>query len=143
MLHYIIFMARDLDPLLKEIDKIMDDFVDSVFAKSQQNLVDDNKIDTGTLFKTGNIVRKFLDKEIVYPASYATDVEYGRMAGTMPPIDSLTKWVERKLRVPKNESRSVAFAIAKSIKERGIEQTPFLRNALEQTQLEFKNLKFK
>ena len=46
-------------------------------------------------------------------------LEFGRRAGTMPPIDPIQDWVERKLNVSADESRGVAFAIAKKIKEKG------------------------
>ena len=42
-------------------------------------------------------------------------LEFGRRHGEMPPIDPIKKWVESKLGVSKEESRGVAFAIAKKI----------------------------
>lgn len=131
-------MVKAKDQMLKIIDEYMDDFINSVFAKSQNNLVDDNKIDTGTLFKTANVNREFLSKEIVYPASYAESVEFGRNPGSMPPVDPLVKWVRRKLGVRNlQEAQSIAWAISKSIKKRGIAPVRFLRNAIEATEAEF------
>lgn len=46
-------------------------------------------------------------------------LEFGRSGGTMPPIDKLQGWVERKLGVAPEESRSVAFAVAKKIEKEG------------------------
>ena len=137
-------MADIVDTIMQEFDKQMDRFVDQVFAESQQNLVDEGKIDTGNLLKTGNINRKFLEKEIVYPAPYAEPVHFGRVAGTMPPVAPLEKWARRKLliRDPK-EARRTAWAIAFAIKERGIQPSPFLQNALDKVELEWKNKKIR
>lgn len=124
--------------VIEEIDKQMDNFIDRVFQLSQENLVNDGKIDTGTLFKTANVKRKFLEKEIIYPASYAEAVEFGRDAGSMPPPQALYKWVRRKLGI-KNEVqiRRTAFAIAKAIEKRGIEPSMFLRRAIDKARGEF------
>jgi len=124
---------------LEELDKEMNNIIDRTFELSQGNLVDENKIDTGTLFKTGNINRAFLEKEIVYPAPYAEYVEFGRMPGQMPPPDALIKWVQRKLGVTNEaEAKRVSFAIAQAIKKRGIEPTPFLREAFAKVKTEMK-----
>jgi len=128
-----------VDTVLKAVDKEMDKIADRVFEISQNNLVRDEKIDTSTLLKTANVNRDFLEKEVVYPASYASDVEFGRSAGTMPPIAPLQKWVRRKLGVSdEKQARSLAFAIALSIKRRGIAASPYLRPAIEQTAAEMK-----
>lgn len=122
-------MASDLKKgMLDAIDKWMDDAADEIFAGSQDNLVNDAKIDTGFLLKTGNINRVRLKKTIIYPADYADDVEYGRMAGTMPPVAPIKEWTKRKLGItnPK-QLNNTAWAIATSIKSRGIQPAPYLR----------------
>ncbi len=124
-------MAPPEEQILKAVDQIMDQIIDEIFAESQQNLLDDDKYDTGFLFKTANVNRKFLEKEIVYPANYAETVHYGRNPGSMPPPQALEKWVRRKLKVPKKDVRHVAFKIAMSIKQRGIMPTPYLERAVE------------
>lgn len=43
----------------------------------------------------------------------------GRKAGKFPPINVIQGWVERKLNVPKEESRGVAFVIARKIAQKG------------------------
>lgn len=54
------------------------------------------------------------------PLSYGEVVEKGRRPGrAMPPVDPLGLWVHRKLGVPADEARSVAFAIAISIARKG------------------------
>jgi len=132
-------MAKNEDVILKEIDKKMDDFIDTVFGMSQQALVDQQKIDTGNLLKSGNVRRSFLEKEIIYSAPYADVIEYGRSPGTMPPFEVLFKWVRRKLGVRNvKKARSIAYAIALSIKKRGIMPSPYLYNSVQKARGEFK-----
>lgn len=132
-------MARPEDVVLEEVDKFMDDYIDRVFQLSQEFLVENGKIDTTNLLKSGNINRKFLEKQITYSAPYADIVEFGRNPGEMPPPQALEKWVRRKLQIvnPK-EIKSVSFAIALSIKQRGITPAPYLTSSFEQANVEFK-----
>ena len=46
-------------------------------------------------------------------------LEYGRKAGTMPPVAVIRAWVQRKLNVPEDELDSVAFLIARKIQREG------------------------
>jgi len=46
-------------------------------------------------------------------------LEFGRKPGQMPPIEPIQKWVESKLGVSSDESKGVAFAIAKKIAKKG------------------------
>ena len=64
-------MPSPEDVVLNEINNVMDKVVDRIFQLSQERLIEDNKIDTGTLLKTANVNRKFLDKEITYFFSYS------------------------------------------------------------------------
>ncbi len=116
---------------LDAMDEFMDNIVDEIFAKSQENLVRDGKVDTANLLKSGNVNRRYLEKEIVYTAPHAEAVEFGRSPGIMPPPDALIKWCERKLGVNPKEAKNVAFAVALAIKQRGIEPSPYLRPAIE------------
>lgn len=136
-------MAEPEDVLLDAIDKIANDYVDRAFQLSQQNLVADGKIDTGILLKSGNINRFFLDKEIVYTAPHAEPIEFGRVAGTMPPVDPIIRWVLRK-GFANNQvtARKIAWAVAVAIKQRGLDPSPYLEPALEQTSVEFKRKVF-
>ena len=131
-------MPDPVEVVLQEIDRAMDDYIDRVFELSQQFLVDQNKIDTGTLFKTANIERRFLEKTIVYPAPHADDIEYGRVAGTMPPVDPIIAWVKRKLAITnEKEARQTAWAIAFTIKQRGTQPSPYLTPSIIQANNEF------
>lgn len=122
----------DKKQILDAIDRKMDDVADQIFAKSQSNIVDNGSIDEGTLLKTGNINREYLQKTIIYPAPHAEPTEFGRSPGSMPPVDSLVGWVNRKLAIiDPIEARSVAFAIARDIKINGQKPRPFLGPAVE------------
>jgi hypothetical protein len=120
-------MSNTVNELLQIIDEYLDDFADAVIEKASQNLVDMNKIDRGLLLKSGDVNRAFLDKEIVFGVPYADAVEFGQEPGSMPPPQSLEKWIRRKLGVtnPK-EIRQVSFAIAQKIKQKGIQPAPYL-----------------
>jgi len=131
-------MGSEEKDILDEVNRQMDDFVDRIFQLSQERLIEDDKVDTSFLLKTANVNRQFLKKTIVYPAIYAENIEYGRMPGSMPPVDSLITWVKRKLGITNSkEARGIAWAIAKSIKKRGIDPSPFLEPAVEQAVEEF------
>lgn len=125
--------------VMDEIDKFMDNFIDRVFEHSQNNIIADGKVDTGTLLKTGNVNREYLRKEIVYPAEYAWYVHNGRQPGSMPPVEPIKEWVKRKLNVKNDkEATSIAWAICKAIEQRGIQPFPFLLNAANQTAAEMR-----
>lgn len=60
-------------------------------------------------------------------------LQFGRRAGTMPPVSVLEGWVRRKLNVPEDEVKGVAFAIAKKIQKKG---TNILTNKAKGLELE-------
>ena len=137
-------MPEPEDVILQEIDKELDTFIDTVFSRSQQRLIDEGKVDTANLLKSGNVTRKFLEKQITYSAPYSDVIEYGRFPGSMPPPEALEKWVRRKLGVRnEKEVKRVAFTIAMAIKKRGMDGTFFLTQSLDQTELEFQNRRVK
>ncbi len=125
-------ISLDSEQILKALDKRLDEVVDEVFANSQQNIVDKKIIDEGTLLKSGNITREFLSKTITYGVPYADVMEFGRLPGTMPPVDPLIAWVLRKgLAKNEKEARQIAWAIAKDIKANGMIPRPYLGPAVE------------
>jgi hypothetical protein len=126
--------------LLQAIDEKMDELVDEVFANSQSNIVDQGIVDEGTLLKTGNINRQFLSKQIVYPAPHASDIEFGRLPGSMPPVQPLEEWVRRKqIANDPKDVRRIAFAIAKDIEKNGQTPRPFMSPAIDKARLTLKN----
>ncbi len=147
-------MARPEDVILEEIDKYMDDYIDRVFQLSQEALnekhtkrfksgktIQVTTTDTGLLFKTANINRKFLEKQIVYPASYASDIEFGNNGISVSP-EELMKWVKRKLLKGKSAKDStvlrIATNIARSLRARGHSPDPYITPAFTQANVEFK-----
>lgn len=147
-------MANPEDIVIDEIDNIMNDFADRIFELSQDNLTKRHSkkfksgnsktvitTDVGTLLKTGNInVNEKLEKTIVYPVPYASDVEFGNN-GKEVDIKNLGKWVKRKLL--KNKEKSplkilrVTKNIAKTLRSRGQSPDPFLKPAITQALNEF------
>ena len=55
------------------------------------------------------------------PAEWAIPLEVGRKPGKMPPVDAIQYWVERKGLAQGEDSRQVAFLIARAIGRRGTE----------------------
>jgi hypothetical protein len=124
------------DAIQRELREKMRDITDEIFSDSQRNLVDEDKVDTGNLLRSGRVISDETSDgwpvfRITYNAPYASDVHYGREPGSMPPVGRLAEWVRRNIDLEDDESpREVAFVIAKAIEDRGIEPTPFLENAL-------------
>ena len=129
----------DEKELLDLFDKQLDAIADFIFTKSQQNIVNKGIVDEGTLLKSGNINRKFLDKQIIYTVPYADSIEFGRIPGTMPPIDPIKGWIRRKLGIrDEKEVNNIAWAIALDIKRNGTTPRPFLTPAIALAQTRFK-----
>jgi hypothetical protein len=126
-------VADDIASITKNIqletDKVLDEMADFVLADSQRRVKDNGSIDTGFLVKTANVNRKFLRKEITYPAPYAAFVEYGTTPH-MPPIEPIKKYLMRKTGMSEKEATNAAWAVAKRIAKEGTEPKPFLRPAL-------------
>jgi hypothetical protein len=129
----------DKNELLDLIDEQLDQVADFIFTKSQENIVNKSIVDEGTLLKSGNINRKYLDKEVVYSVPYADSIEFGRMPGQIPPITPIKLWVQRKLGVSdEKEANRIAWAIAQDIKKNGTDPRPFLTPAIAQAKKRFK-----
>ena len=130
--------SKNQEIILDFVDAKMDDLADRIFELAVQQLIDDGKIDTGFLTQTAFVQRNRLSKQVIFPADYASVVNYGRSPNSrMPPPSELYKWVKRKLGVKgeKNIKRT-AFAIAKAIGERGIEGNFFAENSVDQARAE-------
>lgn len=84
----------------------------------------------------GNLVGKYGSslKDEIYPQV----MEYGRAPGTMPPPDALLRWVHLKIRPGLEMEQSVAFRIARKIKQRGIKGNFFMRDGLEKSKKQIK-----
>lgn len=68
-------------------------------------------------------------------AAHAIVVHEGRGANKKrPPIEPIRRWAMRKLGVPEERSRGVAFVIARKIGRDGTTGTPFLRRPFQTMQ---------
>lgn len=104
-----------------------------ILSSSISNLQKHDNIASGKLAKNGRFSKEQgKDNYQVVYTGYAGAVEFGRKAGRMPPVDIITQWVRRKLRVRDNKkAKSIGFAIAKSIARNGTKAYPFLAPAYE------------
>jgi len=129
------FLKINEKALPGEVERVIHELGIKILDESQKNLATSGSIDRGTLLKSGKIIFRPLESEITYPVPWAVSIEYGRTPGSMPPVASIEGWVKRKLSV--KDPKSVAWAIAKKIKEEGTQAKPFLRPAIEKVKREF------
>jgi len=75
---------------------------------------------------------------------YAAAIEYGFPAGyVFPPSKALIPWVKKKLGVPDDRAKGVAFLIARKIYERGRPAKPFMRPSMKKAFKTYKREIFK
>ncbi len=129
-------MAEDIKidekQLIEKFNKELRAIVDKIFAKSQQNILNNGTSNEGFLLKSGSVIQKGdLHFQIIYNAPYAEAIEYGTDPH-MPPVAPIERWVRKKLLIqnPK-EARSIAWAVAKAIKKQGTQPQPFIRPAIQ------------
>lgn len=114
-----------------------------ILSESQKNLSEHNTIDRGTLLKSGKVIPRWLEAEISYPTPYALAIENGRTPGTMPPVNKLISWAERKqIAWVDEKGRTISPAqtgwmIAKKIQREGTKPQPFLMPAVETVKRKF------
>lgn len=111
-----------------------------VVAQAKANLLQKNKIATGVLYKSISYEVDPKGGVIFYYEDYGEYVESGRKRGSMPPVKPLIEWAkikgldqfrDKKGRYISNESRG--WAIAMSIKNKGIKAFPFYQDAIDQS----------
>lgn len=124
------------EEILAKADAKLNEMADFIFSKSQENIHRDKIDNTGHLATTANVNRRFLVKEIVYPAPYAAPVEFGTDPH-MPPVKPLQKWAKKKLGLSEKEAKKVGWGVAMKIKKEGTEPKPFLRPAVEEAKEAF------
>ena len=131
-------VSVEVDPhaaedFLKLLDEGLTDVAEAVFTRSQELVA----VDEGMLKKSGHVEHEFLDKDVVYDAPYAADVEFGADPHT-PPFEDIRGWVHRKrsdLGVKPKDVDSVAMAIQKKISEHGTQPQPYLRPAFDEVEV--------
>lgn len=112
------FSQRIGEDLIEEIGKVLDEFgiTDTGDLKSSFEVKRDGEM--------GVIVGTKLKQ--------APAIEWGRLAGSMPPIESILEWVMRKKdpSLTPEEAMEVAWRVAKKIEEEGQDATRFVRIAI-------------
>lgn len=68
---------------------------------------------------TGSGADRTIEGRVFNPSAYGMPVELGRRPGKQPPSSALELWVRRKLGVPENRVKSVAFLVARKIGRKG------------------------
>jgi hypothetical protein len=125
-------MASDIS---KENTQIaLDRFGKYLVKEARKNLTRKKKNVSKALYKSIDYEVQVMENSISFSflmEEYGEWVDKGRKAGKMPPVSAIEKWVEqRKIQFRDNRGRfesynSTAWAIAKSIKKRGIPPTKF------------------
>lgn len=107
------------------------EFMQWVFTRSQEIIVENGSSDTGGLLISGNPPEHVGDKiKFSYDAPHAFPIEYGTDPHH-PPVAPIIRWVQRKLGVRnKKKASRIAWAIATKIKKHGTDAHPFVRPAM-------------
>lgn len=112
----------------------LDKFGKYLVKEARKNLTRKKKNSTKGLYKSLDYDIKVMPNSINFDflmEEYGEWVDKGRKAGKMPPVSAIEKWVKRrKIQFRDNKGRfetynSTAWAIAKSIKKRGIPASNF------------------
>lgn len=134
--------------LLRSAVRGLQSFGMEIVRKAQDLLKANGSVVTGLLRGSGRtVVQPDNTVDAGFYAGYAYWVEYGRKSGGMPPVDVIYEWVRKKNAGKRSAlksaavfsgksqdelARSAAWAIAKSIKEKGTKPHPFLKPAYDQ-----------
>lgn len=103
-------------------------------------IIDFEKIDASKWGKNKNRTKlydltvegdnSFICQGMIVHNSY---VEYGREPGSRPPYEPIYEWCKRKLGLPDDEAKKVAWFICNKIEKEGIEPVAYARNAIDAT----------
>ena len=141
------FKAFSREVLAASVEGLKD-FGLRIVAQAKANLKANDSIASGLLRNSGRaVVQPDNTVDAGFYAGYAYWVEYGRKSGGMPPVDVIYEWVRKKNAGKRSAlksaavfsgksqdelAKSAAWAIAKSIKEKGTKPHPFLKPAYDQ-----------
>jgi len=89
---------------------------------------------TGLLRNRITFVVQDLAATVFSNAKYSTDVEKGQKPGSWPNRDDIERWARRKLKVPKNRLKSVAFLVSRKIHDKGTKAQPYFEPAVDKGQ---------
>ena len=116
-----------LDKIDNYLDKLIDDFHNEVI----KNIIDMKIVNTGNLLRSVNIERNYLSKELIIDTPYVRVIEFGRMPGSMPPVDRIKEWVlQKKFTNNEKEAKRIAWAISIDIKNNGLRPRPFFKKSI-------------
>ena len=104
-----------------------------VVNTAKANLLRYGKINTGDLSNSIRFVITPSGTIKFYYLKYGVFVELGRRAGDrQPPVNAILRWIQQRGITPDagKSTRSLAFAIARSIGENGYPGVPFFRAAV-------------
>ena len=126
----------------ENLDNALLDFGQRIVDEMQNQLFENKSVNTGDLARsiTKNIVNnndtETLQVSLLWYGELLEDGGPGRRAGRMPPILPIEGWIRRKnIPVPSKfkSPKSFAFAIAKSIKKKGVKKyskKPFIMESI-------------
>ena len=132
-------------------DKALLDFGDRIIDEMQNQLFENKSVNTGDLARsiTKQLVKSneqdTLQVSLLWYGELLEDGGPGRRAGRMPPILPIEGWIKRKkIPVPASfkSPKSFAFAIAKSIKKKGVKKyskKPFIMESINNAAANFGN----
>ena len=111
--------------------KFLENAADALLDNALRNIEIMNAAYKWELHGSGGVSQSGDSYFVTFKAPHAPYVEYGRAPGKMPPVKLIKEWVEYKNIGDPKKTNNTAWAIAKKIKDKGIEEKPFLRNAIE------------
>ena len=126
----------------ENLDKALLAFGDRIIDEMQNQLFENKSVNTGDLARsiTKNIVNnndtETLQVSLLWYGELLEDGGPARKAGRMPPIRPIEGWIKRKkIPIPAafKSPKSFAFAIAKSIKKKGVKKyskKPFIMESI-------------
>lgn len=125
--------------------RILQQYGNDIINSYRRKLYEGGSNATGTL---GNTISARVNAEdgiyevILNIADYWRYLEYGRNAGSWPPIDAIRKWIEVKPVIPTPSTNGklptleqLTFLISRKIARDGIEPRYYLNNTLDEVDL--------
>lgn len=140
---------NNLDIEWTRVTEVLQRYAEEFIKEARANLGVNNSYASGSLGDTMKPLIEIGENEFkvsIYLNDYWVYVENGRRAGAkMPPISAIKEWIEIKPIVPEDRgygiptTEQLAFLIARSIGENGIEPRPFFEKAKETVYNRFEN----
>jgi len=124
------------DEIQQQLEEELRRLADRVLELATKNLVQRGKANTGELMRSGRVEQtgKYTFK-VIFDAPHAAPVEFGRDAGSWPPVDEIRQWV--KLNLNTDEPDRVAYLVGRKIFEEGIAPVSYLRDAMRKARQEY------